>query len=64
MNLLSVSIMGDKEFEVEFKNQQVLIRPKESSPDTAQEIGIREHILYKLQSEPVRALVHDSNSLC
>jgi hypothetical protein len=34
--------MEDKGFAVEFKNQQVLIKPKESSPVTAQVIGVRE----------------------
>jgi hypothetical protein len=33
-NLLSVSVMEDKGFVMEFKNQQVLIKLKESSPDT------------------------------
>jgi len=33
-NLLSVSVMEYKGFAVEFKNQQVYIRPKETSPDT------------------------------
>jgi hypothetical protein len=63
-NLLSVSVMEDKGFAVEFKNQQVLIRPKESSPDTTQVIGVREGNLYRLQGEPVRALVHNSDNLC
>jgi hypothetical protein len=34
--------MEDKNFEVEFKNQQVHIKPKESSPDIAEVIGVRE----------------------
>jgi hypothetical protein len=33
-NLLSVSVMEDKGFAVEFKNQQVLIKLKESSPES------------------------------
>jgi hypothetical protein len=61
-NLLSVSVIEDKSFAVEFKNQQVLVRPKESSLDTAQVIGVRE--LYRLQGEHVRALVHESDNLC
>jgi hypothetical protein len=63
-NLLSVSIMEDKGFAVEFKNQQVLIKPKESSPDTTQVIGVREGKLYRLQGEPIRALVHNNDNLC
>jgi hypothetical protein len=54
--------LEDKGFAVEFKNQQILIRPKESSPNIAREIGIREDKLYKLQGEPVRALMHNNDS--
>jgi hypothetical protein len=63
-NLLSISFMEDKGFAVEFKNQQVLNKLKESSPNIAQVIGVREGKLYRLQGEPVRALVHDTDSLC
>jgi hypothetical protein len=63
-NLLSISVMEDKGFAMEFKNQQVLIRSKESSPDTTQVMGVREGKLYRLQREPIRALVHDSDILC
>jgi hypothetical protein len=54
-NLLSVYVMKDEGFLVEFKNQQVLIRLKESSPDTTQVIGVREGNLYRLQGELVQA---------
>jgi hypothetical protein len=37
---------------------------KDSSPDTTQVIGVREGNLYRLQGEPVRALVHNNDSLC
>jgi hypothetical protein len=63
-NLLSVLFMEDKGYAVGFKNQQVLIRPKESSPEATQVIGVREGNLYRLQGEPIRALVHRSDSLC
>jgi hypothetical protein len=63
-NFLSVLVMEDKGYAMEFKNQHVLIRPKESSPDTAQVIGVREGNLYRLHSEPVQALIHSSDSLC
>jgi hypothetical protein len=56
--------MEDKGFVVEFKNQQVLIRSKESSLDIAQVIGVREGNLCRLQGEPVRALVHNNDNLC
>jgi hypothetical protein len=63
-NLLSVSVMEDKGFAMEFKNQQVLIRPKDSSPNTAQVTGVREGNLDRLQGEPIRAFVHNSENLC
>jgi hypothetical protein len=56
--------MEDKGFVVEFKNQQALIKLKESSLDVAQVIGVREGNLYKLQGEPIRALVHNDEILC
>jgi hypothetical protein len=62
--LLSVLVMEDNDFAVEFKNQQVLIRLKESSPNITQVIWVREGNLYRLQGETVRALVHNSDSLC
>jgi hypothetical protein len=45
--------MENKGYAVEFKNQQVLIEPKESSPDTAQVIKVREGNLYRLQGKPI-----------
>jgi hypothetical protein len=63
-NLLSVFVMEDKGFAIEFKNQQVLIRPKESSLESTQVIRFREGNLYRLQGEPTRALVHNTNNLC
>jgi hypothetical protein len=63
-NSLLVLVMEDKGFAMEFKNQQVFIRLKESSPYTTQVIGVREGNLYKLQGKLVRALVHNSDSLC
>jgi hypothetical protein len=56
--------MEDKDFVVEFKNQQVLIRPKDSSPVVALVIGVREGNLYRLQGEPIRALVLNTYNLC
>jgi hypothetical protein len=57
-------MMEDKGYAVEFKNQQVLIRPKEYSPNTTQVRGVREGNLYRLQGEPIQALVHNSDNLC
>jgi hypothetical protein len=62
--LLSILIMKDKGFAMEFKNQQVLLRSKESSLDTTQVIGFREGNLYRLHGETVRALVHNNDNLC
>ena len=56
--------MEDKGYAIKFKNQQVLIRPKESSLGSAQVIKVREGNLYKLQRELIRALVHNTNNLC
>jgi hypothetical protein len=47
-NLLSVSFMEDKGFVVEFKNQQILIMPKDSSPNIAQVTRVREGNLCRL----------------
>jgi hypothetical protein len=47
-NFILVSVMEDNGFAVEFKNQQVLITPKYSSPDTTQVIVVREVNLYRL----------------
>jgi hypothetical protein len=52
-NFLSVSVMEDKGFAVEFKNQQDLISSKDSILHIAQVIGVREGNLYKLQGEPI-----------
>jgi hypothetical protein len=48
-NLLSVLVIEDKGFVVDFKNRQVLISPKKSSLDTTQVIGVRENNLYRLK---------------
>ena len=56
-NLLSISIMEDKEYAIEFKNQHVLIRLKESILEVAQMIGVIEGNLDRLHGELVQALV-------
>jgi len=40
--------MEDKGYAVEFKNQQVLINSKESIPEAAKVIRVREGNLYRL----------------
>jgi hypothetical protein len=62
--LLSISVMEDKGFAMEFKNEQVLIRLKESILYTTQVIKVGEGNLYKFLGEPIRALVHDRDNLC
>jgi hypothetical protein len=62
--LLSVLVMENKGYAMEFKNEQVLTRSKESSPNIAQVIRVREGNLYRLEGEPVRALLHNSDNLC
>jgi hypothetical protein len=47
-NCLSVLVMKDKGIAVEFKNQQFLIKMKESSSNTARIISVRECNLYRL----------------
>jgi hypothetical protein len=56
--------MEDKGYTLEFKNQQILIEPRESSPNIAQVIEVREGNLYRLQGEPIQALVQNSDNLC
>lgn len=63
-NLLSVSVMENRGFDIMFKKGQVLIHPERASPDTAVSIGVREGNLYRLRGKPVQALVHDSDNLC
>jgi copper homeostasis protein CutC len=43
---------------------QPLIRPKESSIYTTQEIRVSEDNLYRLQHELVQSLVHNNDNLC
>jgi hypothetical protein len=63
-NFLSISVIEDNDFAVEFKIQQVLIRSKKSIPDIAQVIEVTQGNLYMLEGEPIRALVHNSDNLC
>jgi hypothetical protein len=47
-NIILFFVIEDKEFIVEFRNQPLLIRPKDYSTDTTQVIGVREGNSYKL----------------
>jgi hypothetical protein len=42
----------------------VLIRLSKYIPDIAVVVGVREGTLYRLQGNLIRALVHDSDSVC
>ena len=48
-NLLSISVMEDKGYEVNFQRGKVFIRPMGASPDTALRIGVWDGNLYRLQ---------------
>jgi hypothetical protein len=60
-NLLSVSTMEDMVLEVNFRGE-VAVNPKGADPSMRQVIGNRESKLYLLRGQPVKALVHSSDS--
>jgi transposase InsO family protein len=62
-NLLSISVMEDKGFEVNFQRGHVFIRPEGASSDTALQIGVWDGNLYRLQGQPIQALMHTSESM-
>jgi hypothetical protein len=53
--------MEDKGYEVNFQRGQVFIG---ANPNTIVRIGVRDGNLYRLQGQPVHALLHTSESLC
>ena len=57
-NLISVSSIEDKGFDVLFRDGQVLMYPKGSSVTSAKVIGVREGRLYRFLFQPCRALSH------
>jgi hypothetical protein len=65
-NLVSVSTIEDRGYEVLFRNGHVLLYPKGSNITLAKVIGIRHEKLYKLMFQPTRALMHSTsnNDLC
>jgi hypothetical protein len=66
-NLLSVSAIEERGYEVLFHDGQVLLYPKGSSITLAKVIGTRHEKLYKLSFQLVRALIHttsNSSDLC
>jgi hypothetical protein len=61
-NLVSVSTIKEKGYEVLFCDGQVLLFPRGSSITSAKVIGTRHERLYKFLFQPVRALIHSTNS--
>ena len=62
-NIVSISDLEDKGYKVLFSDGKVLAWHKNSSMDTTKVIGMREERLYRLNSIPVQALVHESTSM-
>lgn len=61
-NLISVSTIEDRGFELLFWDGKVLIHPRGSSETTTLVIGVRCCKLYKLDFQPRHALAHSSSS--
>ena len=61
-NLISISTIEDRGYEVLFRDGHVLLYPKGSSITLAKVIGIHHEKLYKLMFQPVRALIHNTNN--
>jgi hypothetical protein len=61
-NLVSVSTIEEKGYEVLFRDGQVLLFPGGSSITLAKVIGTRHERLYKFLFQPVRALIHSTSS--
>jgi hypothetical protein len=62
-NLISVSTLEDKGFEVTFRGEKVYIRPKGSIAKMDKVIGVHSDKVYRLHFEPVKALVSSSTDL-
>jgi hypothetical protein len=61
-NLVSVSTIEEKGYEILFHDGQVLLFPRGSSITSAKVIGTRHERLYKFLFQPVRALIHSTSS--
>jgi hypothetical protein len=61
-NLISISTIEDRGYELVFHDGQVLMYPKGSSITSSKVIGIRHGKLYKLMFQPARALIHNTNN--
>jgi hypothetical protein len=61
-NLVSVSAIEERGYEVLFRDGQVLLFPKGSSITSAKVIGTRHEKLYKLMFQPASALCHSTSN--
>lgn len=61
-NLISISTLEDKGYQVAFSKGRVLSWPKKSSFKFARVIGNHHESLYKLSTRPVQALLHESSN--
>jgi hypothetical protein len=61
-NLVSLSIIEDRGYEVLFHDGHVLLYPKRSSVTLAKVIGMLHEKLYKLMFQLARALMHSTNN--
>jgi hypothetical protein len=61
-NLVLVSTIEEKGYEVLFRDGQVLLFPRGSSITSAKVIGTKHERLYKFLFQPVRALIHSTSS--
>jgi transposase InsO family protein len=62
-NLISISTLEDKGYEVTFRKGRVFIGPARSSEKMDKMIGIREEKVYRLQFQPGRALVSTTTDM-
>jgi hypothetical protein len=61
-NLVSVSTIEEKGYEVLFHDGQVVLFPRGSSITSTKVIGTRHERLYKFLFQPMRALIHSTSS--
>jgi hypothetical protein len=61
-NLISVSSIQDRGFEVSFRGTKVLIHPKGSNTTYGRVIGTREGSLYTFRFQPLHALASSNNN--
>jgi hypothetical protein len=61
-NLVSVSTIEEKGYEILFRDGQVLLFPRGSSITSTKVIGTRHERLYKFLFQPMRALIHSTSS--